>query len=824
MAPHLPAAGRPVPVSTYRVQLHAGFGFRDAAAIVPYLAELRVSHLYCSPYLQAAPGSTHGYDVVDHNRLNAELGGEAAFAELTIALREAGMGMVLDVVPNHCAVSEPESQNEPWWDVLTHGQSSAYAGWFDIDWDTADNPGRVLVPVLGASVGECIAAGEITYEDTAGGPRLRYYDHVVPVAPGTEKLADDLSALLDAQHYRLCQWRVAADELNYRRFFDVTTLAGVRVEDPAVFDATHRLVLDQVRAGVLDGLRIDHPDGLADPGGYLAMLADATDGSWVVVEKILEVGEELPADWACAGTTCYDALNRVLGVFVDPAGEAPLTTLYGELTREPTSYAAVVETTKRLVLDVVLSAEVNRLTEVLVRVARTNPRTRDHSRRALREALVEVLAAFDVDRAYVTAGQPASATAREHVEAAAAVARRAVPLRAAEVDLVRDLALGVGYAEASADAEAARAEFVTRFQQTCGPVMAKGVEDTAFYRYHRLDALNEVGGDPGRFGVAPAEFHAGASAAQRDWPVSMTTLSTHDTKRAEDVRARMALLSEIPQRWGDAVIAWTAHNEHHRAAGRLDRNAEYLLYQTLVGAWPLSRDRAVAYVEKASREAKAHTGWTDPDPAYDEALAGFVTAVLADKEFVAALETFVAGLIEPGRITSLAQKLVQLTMPGVPDVYQGSELWDLSLVDPDNRRPVDYGVRRDLLASLDAMSPAEVLARADEGLPKLLVVSRALRLRRAHPDRFGPTADYAALEAAGPQAHRVLAFARGESVVTVVPRLVAGLERSGWGETTLELPAGRWRDALTGVETHGGAVRLADLLAVFPVALLVRAE
>ncbi|MDQ6648732.1 MAG: malto-oligosyltrehalose synthase [Actinomycetota bacterium] len=813
-----------MPTSTYRVQLHAGFDFRAAAAVVPYLADLGVGHLYCSPYLQAAPGSTHGYDVVDHGRLNAELGGEEGFAELSAAVRGAGMGIVLDVVPNHSAVSEPESQNAAWWDVLKQGPSSAYAGWFDIAWDSPDNPGRVLVPVLGSSVGECIAAGEIVYSEGPDGPLLRYYDHVVPVAPGTEKLAEDLPALLEAQHFRLCQWRVAADELNYRRFFDVTTLAGVRVEDPEVFEATHRLLLDQLRAGILDGLRIDHPDGLADPGGYLARLAEATGGCWVVVEKILEAGEELPPEWACAGTTGYDALNRLLGIFVDPAGEAALTTLYGELTRAPTSYPAVVETTKHLVLDSVLVAEVNRLTDVLVEVARADPRTRDFTRRGLRRALVEVLAAFDVYRAYVTPGQEPSSLACGHVEAAADIARRVVPSHSAEVDLVRDLALGRGLAEAAGERRPTWSEFVTRFQQTCGPVMAKGVEDTAFYRYHRLDALNEVGGDPGRFGISPSEFHAAAAATQRDWPVSMTTLSTHDTKRSEDVRARLALLSEIPQRWGDAVVAWTAHNERYRAGGPLDRNTEYLLYQTLVGAWPLSPDRALAYLEKASREAKAYTTWTDPDPAYDEALAGFVTSVLDDPGFVEKLEVFVADLVRPARVGSLAQKLVQLTMPGVPDVYQGSELWDLSLVDPDNRRPVDYDRRRRLLRSLDTLGPADVLAQAGTGLPKLLVVSRALRLRREHPDWFGAAAGYQPLPVSGAQADRVLAFARGTTVATVVPRLVMGLERSGWGDTTIELAAGRWRDELTGATLEGGQVRPQDLFADFPVSLLVRQE
>ena len=812
-----------MPVSTYRVQLHAGFGFDDAAAIVPYLADLGITHLYCSPCLQAAPGSTHGYDVVDHGRLGVELGGEPAHARLVEACRAAGLGIVLDIVPNHMAVPVPESLNPAWWDVLRRGPHSPYAGWFDI---YPHSPSPLLVPVLGDQLGACLDRGEVRYDDGGGEPVIRYYDHALPVAPGTEALANspggDLLALLDAQHYRLCHWRVAAEELNYRRFFDVTTLAGVRVERPEVFAATHELVLAQLRAGVLDGLRIDHPDGLADPAAYLDRLAEATGGAWVAVEKILEVGEELPPSWRCAGTTGYDALNRLTGLLVDPAGESALTAVYDELAGGPTDYAAVVEASKRLVVTEVLGAEVNRLTEVAVRICRLDPRHRDHTRRALHEALVETLVAFDVYRADVRPGEPVEATARGQIEQAAARARMRRPRRAAEINLIQDLALGTDLAAATGAARTLRTDFCVRFQQTCGPVMAKGAEDTACYRYHRLVALNEVGGDPGRFGASVADFHTAGAIAQRDWPLTMTTLSTHDTKRAEDVRARLAVLSEVPAQWAQAVTGWMALAERYRRGGLPDRNTAYLLFQTLVGAWPLPADRLLAYLEKASREAKQRTSWTDPDPAYDGALAAYARAVCADEEITAGVGEFVNLVAPMTRTNVLGQKLLQLTMPGVADVYQGSELGAWSLVDPDNRRPVDYDRRAALLASLDLNPAAELNLDA----AKLLVVSRALRLRRQHPDWFGATSTYRPLVATGTRSKHVVAFARAESVIAVVSRLTAELG-GDWGDTALELPAGQWRDALADRALADrlageGAVELADLLARSPVALLVR--
>jgi (1->4)-alpha-D-glucan 1-alpha-D-glucosylmutase len=787
-----------VPVSTYRVQLRPaapgsdGFGFADAAQIAPYLAELGVTHLYCSPYLQAAPGSAHGYDVVDHSRLNEELGGQPAFDAMVRACRDAGLGIVLDVVPNHMAVSEPESQNRPWWSVLREGRDSPYASWFDVDWENADNPGKLLVPVLGAPLGEVLDDLELLDD------RIRYYDHEVPLAPGT-KVDGDVLATLEQQHYRLCFWRVAGEELNYRRFFDVTTLAGVRVEARDVFEQTHRVVLQQVRDGVLDGLRIDHPDGLADPGRYLDMLAEATGRSWVVVEKILEPGERLPDQWQTAGTTGYDALNRVLGLFVDPAGEQPLTDLWQSVTGSAAGYQDVVDEAKHLVLREVLPAEVNRLTELALRACRKDPRLRDTTRRGLREALVEVLAAFDVYRAYLPPTGPAGPTAREHVQHAASRARQVLPRRFAEIDVVARLALAEGPGGPDAG------EFVTRFQQTCGPVMAKGVEDTAFYRYLRLTALNEVGGDPGRFGLPVEEFHRACAEQQTDWPLSMTTLSTHDTKRSEDVRARLVLLSECPVEWGEAVVAWGAAAAAHRSPAGPDAATEQLVFQTLLGAWPISPDRAVGYFEKATREAKDRTSWTDPDPGFDQALQRFVRGVLADEELT-------GPIAAAWRTTVLAQKAVQLTMPGVADVYQGTELADLSLVDPDNRRPVDYDLRRRLVAG-DGVPAVE-----DSGAAKLHLVRQVLRLRRESREHFLADSSYHPLDA-GP---RAVAFLRGGAVVTVAPVRAVSVTASGWGDEAVTLPEGRWRDVLTGAERGGGRVPLADLLASFPVAVLAR--
>jgi (1->4)-alpha-D-glucan 1-alpha-D-glucosylmutase len=792
------------PTGTYRVQLRSQFGFGDAQQVLEHLDALGVSHVYLSPILQATPGSTHGYDVIDHDRLSEDLGGASAFHDLAGEAEQRGMGIVVDVVPNHMAVPTPAYLNAALWSVLKDGPTSPYAHWFDVDWAAQER--AILMPVLGRRIGECVRDGEITIEEYDGEPRLRYFDHVFPIRPGTAGLP--LEELLDRQFYRLAHWRVGDEELNYRRFFDIDTLVGVRVEDERVFAETHAVLLALVSEGHVQGLRIDHPDGLADPRGYVMRLYGAT-GAWIVVEKILEGDEALPEDWPCAGTTGYDALLRAGGLFADPDGGPVLTRLYGQLTGEPIEFDSVVEEAKRWVIEHGLRAEVHRLVEVAAAICHDHLELRDHTQRGLSESLVELLVAFPVYRAYVVPGEPPSAQARAVLDAALAAARSRLPEeRHDTLAVLGELALGQRGRGANRD------DFVVRFQQTCGPVMAKGVEDTAFYRWWRLSALNEVGGDPAHLGVIPAAFHQWSEQQQRDWPSAMTTLSTHDTKRSEDVRARLMCLTEVAEDWGREVAGWRAHASAYKPA-ELDANTEYLLWQTLVGAWPLTASRLTAYLEKATREAKRHTTWTEPVQAYDDAVRDFAQQVLDDTDLTTRIAAFVDQLAPQFRVQVLGQKLVQLTMPGVPDVYQGTEIVDLSLVDPDNRRPVDYGGRVKRLAALDAGTPP-----ADLDDEKLLVVSRALRLRRKHPGWFGPDATYEPLTTTSDHA---VAFARGGRAVTVVTRLAAGLERSGgWGDATVTLPAGLWRDLLTGEEHAGNEVSLGDLLERLPVALLER--
>jgi (1->4)-alpha-D-glucan 1-alpha-D-glucosylmutase len=822
-ASHLPAPGRPVPAGTYRLQLSAAFTFADAREVVGYLDALGASHAYLSPVLQAAPGSSHGYDIVDHTAISAELGGEDGLRSLVARLREAGLAAVADIVPNHMAVPVPEYLNRPLWSVLRDGPDSPCARWFDIDWDAQDR--TVLMPVLGRRIAECLDAGEITVDPDGGpgpGPVVRYYDHVLPVRPGTEKLP--LPELLDAQWYRLAYWRVADEELNYRRFFDIDTLAGVRVEVPEVFDESHRLVASLVRDGTLDGLRVDHPDGLADPRGYLLRLADTTAGSWVVVEKILERDEELPADWACAGTTGYDAARVVGGVFVDPAGAGPLTACYTRFTGAPAEFAEVAAEAKRQVLTVGLRAEVRRLADLLVQICREDVRLHDHTAGALTDALIELLVAFPVYRTYLVppADREPPAPAVAVLDQAAGTARGRLPEELhPTLELVRDLALG------RHGTDGPRAEFLVRFQQTSSPAMAKGLEDTAFYRWSRLAALNEVGADPAAFGAEPAEFHEFCARLQRDWPLTLTGLSTHDSKRSEDVRARLAVLAELPTEWERAVTGWSERARALLAADGvavdlLDRETEYLFWQTLAGAWPIEPERLVEYLRKAVREAKRRTFWTAPDEAYETVVFTLAERVLADAGLRADVAAFVARTAPFARVNSLGQKLLQLAMPGVPDVYQGTELVSLTLVDPDNRRPVDYRRRTDLLARLDAGQPVPDGDLADA--EKLLVTSRTLRLRRRHPEWFGASAGYQPLTAGGAAARSVLGFARSGTVLAVATRLPVALRAAGgWGDTFLDLPeppGGGWRDLFTGAVHPAGKVPVAAVLHRLPVALL----
>jgi len=799
------------PTATYRLQLTPQFGFADAAGVVDYLAALGVSHLYLSPVLQAAPGSMHGYDVIDHGRINDELGGEAGLRHLADVAHRHGLGLLVDVVPNHMAVPEPESLNAALWSVLRDGPSSPFARWFDVDWSSQHR--SFLMPVLGRRIGQCLESDELTLDTDRREPVLRYYDHEFPVREGTESLA--LPELVDRQWYRLAHWRVGDEELNYRRFFDVGTLVAVRVEDPDVFDATHGLLLTLYADGVVDGFRIDHPDGLADPRAYVRRLAAAAPGAWIVVEKILEGEERLPEDWPCAGTTGYDALMRVTGVAVDPSGGEPLTTLWSEIAPdELREYEAVAHMSKHQVVATSLRAEIARLVDLAHLVSTEDLTYRDLTRANLEAALVAMLVAFPVYRAYVVPGEDPPHTSVQTVTDVAAACAAEHPHLTDELAYLRELALGrLGTRETGK-----RAEFAVRFQQTCGPVMAKGVEDTTFYRWHRLAALNDVGGRPEQFAVFPDELHAWAARQQDERPSSMTTLSTHDTKRSEDVRARILALSEVPDAWREAVTGWRdAASAYRSAGGWPDPATEYLLWQTVVGTWPISAERLTQYLTKAAREAKLHTTWTDPDPDYEDALAGFAGRVVSDADIAASVGAFVEQIQPWVRVATLSTKLLQLTLPGVPDVYQGCELVDLSLVDPDNRRPVDFADRRSRLAALD-----------DDGEPsdlddeKLQLVATVLRLRREHPEWFGARGTYAPLPTTTTNA---LGFVRAGRVATIVTRRARDLDsRGGWGDAQVVLPDGLWRSAVDGYEVSGGAVPAAELFHGRPVALLVRAE
>ncbi|GII22913.1 malto-oligosyltrehalose synthase [Planosporangium mesophilum] len=749
------------PVSTYRVQVQPGFDLDATAGLVDYLATLGASHLYTAPLLEATPGSEHGYDVVNHSRVSPQLGGEEGRRRLVDTLRSAGLGLVVDIVPNHVGVAVPEA-NPAWWDVLRHGRESAYAHWFDIDWSRP----RILLPVLGDGSEE-IEKLEVV------GDELHYYDHRYPIAPGTGDSGSP-AEIHDRQHYELVSWRRGNAEINYRRFFAIAELAGIRVEDPSVFDATHREVLRWYTSGELDGIRIDHPDGLRDPAGYLRRLADAAPDAWLVVEKILEVGEELP-DWPVAGTTGYDALREVSGLFVDPAAEGAFSRL------SPSDWPEEVHRGKQEAATKLLAAELTRLG----RFAPDVP--------AAREALAEIATHFPVYRSYLPAGAG-------HLTSALTAASAHRPDLAAAVEALTPRL---------SDPDD---ELAVRFQQYTGAVMAKGVEDTAFYRYSRFTAANEVGGDPGHFGVAVADFHAAAGARQRRWPTGMTALSTHDTKRSEDVRARLAVLSELPTAWASAVQRWMTRVPLPTGSSN-DVAMAQLLWQAVVGAWPIERERLHAYAEKAAREAATSTSWADPDPDFERAMHAVVDAVYDDPALRADVSGFVDTVTAAGWSNSLGQKLVQLTMPGAPDVYQGTELWDYSLVDPDNRRPVDFPARRELLARLDAGWRPPVDA---SGAAKLLVTSRALRLRRDRPELF---TGYEPLAAEGPAADHVVAFDRG-GAISVATRLPVGLRRGGgWGDTRLPLPS-PLTDVLTGRRFTAGAVPLADLLDTYPVALL----
>ncbi|MEP7160397.1 MAG: malto-oligosyltrehalose synthase [Dermatophilaceae bacterium] len=826
---------------TYRLQLHDGFTFADAESIVPYLADLGVSHLYLSPILQASSGSMHGYDVIDHAAIAQGLGGAAGFTSLAQAAHDHHLGIIVDVVPNHMAFVAPEFLNTALWEVLRDGRDARTAEWFDIDWKAGG--GRMGMPILGAPLAEVLADGQITLDTMpdpltpptrADVPILRYFDHVLPVALGTEGSGGggddgpDIRAVLDRQHYRLTSWR-DKDTLNYRRFFEIDQLIAVRVELPEVFEATHALLLDLNQRGLIDGFRIDHPDGLADPAGYLEQLRrSATKGTYIVVEKILEASERLPTTWACDGTTGYDGLRAISDALVDPA-DAQVLTQQWALAGGPATLSEAVDLAKRQVVGQSLIPEVERLT----RRAREALPELDPDR--LRMAVVELLVAGQVYRAYVRTDERVSAAAVEHLTGAF---RRA---RAARPDLDEELKALIPLTVAG-EHDPSALDFTTRLQQTWGPVMAKGIEDTTFYRWHRLIALNEVGGDPQGLDTGSGqELHEWAEHQVKDWPRGMTALSTHDTKRSEDVRARILAVAGDPDAW---IECSTVARERAAEMG-VDAPTAHLLWQTILGVGDIGTERMEAYLLKALREAKQGTAWVDGDEQYERRVLSFVEKVRSDGRLYDAIGRALAANAGATRATILAAKALQLTMPGVPDCYQGCEIVDLSLVDPDNRRPVDYGVRRDLLASLDEAGglggdsglgeDSGGPAGAPRGLDaeKLLLTSRVLRLRRDEPDLL-TGGSYAPVESASEHAlgfvrasgggiAGALGLRRTVRLVTLVTRAPARLAAAGgWGEASVDLPEGEWRDILTGRAFEGGPTSVAALLRELPIAVLLQ--
>ncbi|WP_045742074.1 malto-oligosyltrehalose synthase [Actinoplanes rectilineatus] len=752
------------PSSTYRVQVRPDFPLKATAELAEYLADLGASHLYTAPLLVATPGSEHGYDVVDHSQVNPALGGAEGLTKLSQALKAADLGLVVDIVPNHAGVAVPAA-NPTWWDVLRHGRKSEFSNFYDIDWSR----GRILIPVL---ADDPDALDHLRIEDG----ELRYYDKRFPIADGTgDGTAREVH---DRQHYELVNWTRGDSELNYRRFFGIVDLAGLRVEDPAVFDATHAEILRWYREGLIQGIRVDHPDGLRDPGDYLRRLHEAAPDAWLVVEKILEPGETLP-DWPVAGTTGYDAMAEVCGVFVDGSTEAFFDTLDHHLTGGTTSWQDLVHQTKSAIATRTLAAE-------LARLARLVPEIE-----AAPKALAELAACFPVYRSYLPEGGRYLAKARSE-------AGRRNPQLIGVLDQLTARLRNPGD------------ELAARFQQFTGAVMAKGVEDTAFYRWTRFAARNEVGNDPCDFGLTPDQFHEASENRLRSWPHSMTSLATHDTKRGEDVRARLAVLAEVPGDWTEVVRRWV------RAAPLPDPALAHLIWQVAVGAWPISRERLLAYAVKAAREAGTGTTWVRPDEGFESALKAMVDKIYDDPALHREIADFAGSITPPGRSNSLGQKLIQLTMPGIPDVYQGTELWDHSLVDPDNRRPVDFTERRELLGRIDDgwLPPVD-----DTGAAKLLVTSRVLRLRRQRPELF---TGYRPIFAEGRVGEHVLAFDRG-GVVAVATRLPVGLSRhGGWHDTALSLDGNSWTEVFTGVGYGGTRLPVAELLHTYPVALLVK--
>ena len=936
--------------ATYRWQFHQGFTFQHALGLVPYLASLGVSHVYASPFFRASPGSQHGYDVCDHNELNPEVGTREELDALVSALHAQDMQMIVDFVPNHMGISDPENQ---WWmDVLENGPASPYARYFDVEWQPLKREleNKVLLPILGDQYGRVLERGELRLHFENGVFSLQCPAARLPVAArstrpllhraaellvGTpdellsiitaldnlpdrqqiepEKLAERtrekriirdglaercegepnvrsaidtamqewqnsgdpeslnrLDALITAQPYRLSYWRVAAEEINYRRFFDVNTLAAIRIELPEVFDATHGLLFDLLAKGVISGVRIDHIDGLARPSRYLEKLREKMDAilrkdtpGWLLVEKILGAGEKLRPDWKADGTTGYEFATQAMHVFVNRASERQLTQCYQKFVNDPRDFRELVYQSKRLITQLTMASEVNVLGTMLSRLAESHRWYRDFTVNALTTAIREVIACFPVYRSYVEPEMQAADADAAVISQAIAQARRRNPaLERSVFDFVRIVLLPPADSTHAVNEEVRRA-FVLKFQQCTGPIMAKGVEDTAFYVYHRLVALNEVGGNPGVFGAPLESFHKQNLARLAEWPRCLLATSTHDTKRSEDVRARILALTEMPMEWSQAVRKWHTVNRKHKIAvdGALapDVNEEYLIYQTLLGTWPLHPmnaeehevyvKRIQAYMTKALHEAKVNSSWIDPNEAWDNAVGEFVARILAPGEknrFLPGFETFAEPIAQLGAVNSLAQTVLKFTVPGVPDIYQGTEMWDLSLVDPDNRRPVDYETRQRSLESLP--KPGELMREWRDGRIKLFLIQRLLKLRRELPALFAG-GGYEPVTVGGKHAEQCLAFLRTEgsdAILVVIPRLTRALGfppvGDCWADTALQLPGavapvtgdrsesdggtgGVWRDVFTDATPaveDGSSLLIARLFADLPCAVLVR--
>ena len=855
-------------VATYRLQLHAGFPLSAAREVLPYLKDLGISHVYLSPCLQAVPGSQHGYDVTDPSKVSDDLGGEAAWTAFVRAARSQGLSVLLDIVPNHMSASH----HNAWWDdVLAHGPFSQFASFFDFR-NPRLQPFRVHVCSLARPYGAALAAGEISIELRQGRPRIKHYDNSWPVSPvswahllpgneaeferlrhlldierpnnaqrseyarltaqmeallahanhsgelqaAVERIAGDateLDAVLQAQFYVLHGWKLAGELINYRRFFDVGTLVGVRMELPAVMAAANSRIQAMIRDGDIDGLRVDHPDGLRAPREYFKRLRRMLPEGRIYVEKILENDEKLPEDWPIDGTVGYDFLAKVNRLWMDDQRTDVLTAAYADFTGHSVNIGKLVREKKRAIIESTFTNDQAQLAVAALKIARARGETRDLSPRQLDEALARLIVALPIYRTYRTADVTHADDKRILAEAILSARMSSPDLDPAVFDFLSDLICKPSLNSAESD-------FVAKWQQLTPAVMAKGVEDTTFYCFDRLVSCNEVGSQASLVGISADRFHEFCHYLSERQPNNMLATSTHDNKRSEDVRTRISILSEIPERWSEALNQWSVLTATAWRNRTPDRHAEYLLYQTLIGAWPIDKDRAWQYMLKACREAKIKTSWHEPNNGYEENIRGFVDGVFQVPEFIAALEKFIAPLILPGRINSLAQTLIKMVAPGLPDFYQGTELWDLSLVDPDNRRPVDFALRTQLLQRARGMQASEILLEWESGLPKLWMTNRILELRRERSELFAPASRYQPLVAQGGHLGKLLAFRRGENLIAVVPRFTMTLGAE-WGDTRLPLPGGQWRNCFTD-EIVRREVVPGPLFDGFPVALLLK--